>query len=132
MHNKSTVMRKYPQVDFQELHLGMFIKDLISNNGVEYSWVAKQLGISPTGLYHRFNSPTYADIYDIIRLSMLLNIDIIALIYKELSKRYPDLFKMQLSENNSYLPANYNEAMTKLQDENKKLYDLISVLKHRI
>lgn len=123
-------MRNYPQTEFENLHIGQYIKEVISNNGIEYTWVAKQLGISATGLYHRFNSPIYSDIYEIVKLSMLINIDLMALIYKELNTRYPEFFKMKISEQASYMPGNQSGITQKLLDENKKLYDLIAVLKH--
>lgn len=122
-------MRNYPKSEFENLHLGQYIKSIVTNNGIEYTWVAKQLGISTTGLYHRFNSPIYSDIYEIVKLSMLINIDIMALIYKELNMRYPEFFKMKVSEQASYFPGNQSDINQKLMDENRKLYDLISVLK---
>jgi hypothetical protein len=122
--------RNYPEVEFDGLHIGQIIQKTIESKGLEYSWVSKKLSISATGLYHRIKNPTYSDIYDVIKMSLVLETDLLALIYNEVHRRLPKLFSYEILGSNHPENISLQEEMNKLKAENNSLYELIAVLKN--
>jgi hypothetical protein len=121
--------RNYPEVEFNGLHIGQLIQKTIDSKGMEYNWVAKKLSISATGLYHRIKNPTYSDIYDVIKLSEILDVDLLGLIYNEVHARMPKLFSYEIFTTSHPESVSMKDTIDKLTAENKSLYELIAVLK---
>lgn len=121
--------RNYPKVEFDGLHIGQLIQKTIDSKGLEYSWVAKKLSITATGLYHRLKNPVYSDFYDIISMSKVLETDIIGLIYNQLHKSLPKIFNYEIYGTDHPENSSMQEKIDQLVAENKSLYELVSVLK---
>lgn len=120
----------YPNPEHMNLHIGDIVRKCVEDRGLSFRSVAKQLGISSTGGYHKFASPIYGNIYDLISLSKVLGKDVMAVIYNELHVRYPELFDYKEFHNiKQYANSKENDPLIALKKENDSLYALIKVLK---
>ncbi|MBK6861017.1 MAG: hypothetical protein IPK91_02550 [Saprospiraceae bacterium] len=119
-----------PNPEYFGLHIGELVKKLVEEKGYSHRYIATKMGISYTGSHHKYANPIYGSIYDLIKISQILNADIIGLIYNEIHVRYPELFAYKEFHNvKQYINGKENDPMAVLKKENESLYALIKVLK---
>ncbi|MBK6546426.1 MAG: hypothetical protein IPO86_10105 [Saprospiraceae bacterium] len=117
-------------VEFDGLHIGQIVRKAIETRHMDFARVAEKMNVTPTGMHHRMKNPTFSDIYDIIRVSQVLEVDVFTLIFNELNKRMPKLFSLNDHEFNNTKIKSLTEMVEKLMHENKSLYDIIAVYKN--
>lgn len=119
-----------PNPEFIGLHLGELVKKAVEERGFSHRFIAQKMDFRSTGAYHKYSNPVYGSIYDIIKISQILNRDIMAMIYNELHVRFPDLFDYKEFHNvKLYTAGKDNDPLVALKKENDSLYALIKVLK---
>jgi len=119
-----------PNPEFIGLHIGQIIKKCVEDKGLSHRFIAQKMDFSTTGAYHKYSNPVYGTIYDIIKVSQIIDKDIFGLIYNELHVRFPDLFDYKEFHNaKSYANEKDNDLIAALKKENDSLYALVKVLK---
>ncbi len=79
--SKKTKIRKesnnsrYSPVEF-DLHVGSIVREQLAFKGVSQIALAKQLGITAVAVQNKLNNPLYGSVYDLIKTSNFINIDL--------------------------------------------------------
>lgn len=64
------------------LHLGDIVDEVFSRSGLTLAQAGERLNLGRQGFWHRLQSPTYGNIYDVIKASILFEHDFIAPVYQ--------------------------------------------------
>ena len=117
------------KTEYQGLHIGQLVRKAIESKNIDFAKVADLCNLTPTGMHHRMKNPTFGDIYDIIKVSEVIDKDIMSLIFNELNKRNPKLFSQHEAEDYIKEINILKDLLEKLKSENKSLYDIINIYK---
>lgn len=77
------------------LHLGNSIRGVLEEKNMLQTLLYQQLNISSNALQNKLNNPYYGTIYDIIKTSKYLNLDLFDFIRKFLSEQGETLFNSE-------------------------------------
>lgn len=76
-----------------KLHLGTIIRELIKGNkALRQTDLCSELHITTTAMQGKLNNPIYGNVYDLVKTSLFLNVDLFDRIRKELVKAGMPLF----------------------------------------
>lgn len=108
------------------IHLGQIIREQVAASKVRQTELAKELGITTIGMQHKLNSPTYGTIYDIIKTSKIIDVDLFHIMRMMLVKRGLTVF--QGNEEKAMALVAETQAHSELvEKENELLKKLVEV-----
>jgi hypothetical protein len=125
---KKTPIKKKTRYVVEEfgINLGQIVREECVNKSIKQYALAKELGISPIGLQHKLNSPTYGTIYDIIKTSKFLKTDLFHMLRIMLLKRGIAVFQGSEEQALSAV-AEGQEQYILMKKENELLKELVLI-----
>lgn len=117
--------RKQTPMEY-EYHFGNVIRLLIKEKGLLQLRLANVLSISTNGMNNKLNSPSFGSIYDIVKASEFLDIDLFEVLSRAFANKEMPVFKKSLQGINNQLDST-NSEIEMLKKENYLLQELLKL-----
>lgn len=123
--SKGLSLRRHAPVEF-EFHLGALIRQTVKDQGLMQSNLAKALNITSVGMNNKLNAPAFGNVYDIVKASLFLNVDLFAKISQAFADKEMEVFVKSIQ-------STQNQANRKMDDyeilkkENALLQELVKL-----